>query len=318
MNISDLEKYIDNPALIDSGGVKDLETLVREYPYFQIAHILLTKGLHNLNSIRYSAYVKVASCYAGDRTKLFNLIKTAKVETHARVEPIIEKETDSVLEKTDEVVAVEDSEDTNIQKQSGDDAGAEIAPETANEALAELLLQRLDEIKQAKEGVLSGDNTNVESENRLEDELLDFDYSDSLGFEEEYAKNEDTRLFQPQIMDYLSAVEITKDDSFFEIEETKEADNFNSKKLLIDKFLESNPRIRPKQEDNTLSDISDIIDDGVSESEFLSETLADIYIKQQNYDKALKIYQKLSLKYPQKSIYFADRISKVKELINNT
>ncbi len=44
------------------------------------------------------------------------------------------------------------------------------------------------------------------------------------------------------------------------------------------------------------------------EEGLVSETLADIYIKQGKYDKAIEMYRKLSLKNPQKNVYFARKI----------
>ena len=54
-----------------------------------------------------------------------------------------------------------------------------------------------------------------------------------------------------------------------------------------------------------------------SEDEYLTETLAKIYVKQQRYDKALEIIKKLNLKYPKKNIYFADQMRYLERLIIN-
>ncbi|MBP5259544.1 MAG: hypothetical protein J6Z12_02775 [Paludibacteraceae bacterium] len=49
----------------------------------------------------------------------------------------------------------------------------------------------------------------------------------------------------------------------------------------------------------------------------LTETLANIYIRQKRYEKAIGIFEKLNLKYPEKSTYFASRIKEIEELIKN-
>lgn len=51
---------------------------------------------------------------------------------------------------------------------------------------------------------------------------------------------------------------------------------------------------------------------------YFTETLARIYVKQKRYEKALQIIKNLSLKYPEKNVYFADQIRFLEKLIINT
>ena len=53
----------------------------------------------------------------------------------------------------------------------------------------------------------------------------------------------------------------------------------------------------------------------VTDDSMLSESLAKIYIKQRKYAKALEIIKTISLKYPEKSIYFADQIRFLRKLV---
>ena len=86
---------------------------------------------------------------------------------------------------------------------------------------------------------------------------------------------------------------------------------------LIDKFIESNPKISPistGHEEHTNEPITQEID--VTETIF-TESLAKIYIKQKQYDKAKRIFERLNLKFPEKSSYFADQIKNIDKLITN-
>ena len=85
-----------------------------------------------------------------------------------------------------------------------------------------------------------------------------------------------------------------------------------SRKELIDKFITENPSIsRPKAEFyNPLTVAQNSI---IDQENIVSETLAKIY-EQQNYiEKAISIYEKLRLKYPEKSRYFAAQIERLQE-----
>ena len=60
-----------------------------------------------------------------------------------------------------------------------------------------------------------------------------------------------------------------------------------------------------------------INDPSQTDDSMLSESLAKMYIAQHKYSQALEIIQRLSLNYPEKSIYFADQIRFLTKLVLN-
>ena len=78
---------------------------------------------------------------------------------------------------------------------------------------------------------------------------------------------------------------------------------------IIDKFLEENPSIKRKVLSDKEKDLSE--ESTKFQDEIASEYLAEIYTKQGNKLRAIKIYENLSLKFPEKKSYFADLIQKL-------
>ncbi len=106
-------------------------------------------------------------------------------------------------------------------------------------------------------------------------------------------------------------------------EQAEEKPSLDEKINLLDKFVEKLPELKqkarfqvkaePPKEKINMNRLMDDNDDG----SMVTETLARVYIKQKHYDKAIKAYEIMKLKYPEKSSFFADQISEIKKLSNS-
>ncbi|MBO6200821.1 MAG: hypothetical protein J6N74_04285, partial [Chryseobacterium sp.] len=82
------------------------------------------------------------------------------------------------------------------------------------------------------------------------------------------------------------------------------------KEKIIDQFIEKNPKI---------SQLKDEVNFVVKEkkddiSHLMTETLAKLYVEQKLYSKAIKAYETLIEKHPQKEDHFKEKIEEVKEI----
>ncbi|WP_457609639.1 hypothetical protein [Lutibacter sp.] len=88
-----------------------------------------------------------------------------------------------------------------------------------------------------------------------------------------------------------------------------------TKSNIIDTFIKTNPKI--KAIDKTAKNVDISPESSTANDSLMTETLAKVYLEQKKYENAIKAYHILSLKYPEKSGFFADRIKAIKILQNN-
>lgn len=112
---------------------------------------------------------------------------------------------------------------------------------------------------------------------------------------------------------FLEWLQLTSSHSNYKTVSQEQSKEIKKKFELLDRFIENNPKIVPKETEK-VQEINIKESLKLDKEEVMTETLANIYVEQQKYKKAIKAYEILSLKNPEKSSFFADRIKAVEKL----
>ncbi|MCX6220483.1 MAG: hypothetical protein NTZ69_05805 [Bacteroidia bacterium] len=133
----------------------------------------------------------------------------------------------------------------------------------------------------------------------------------------------------PEIIDF-DLLSFDQQDTLFQLDESNQnqedamvvqvetkAQKTEEKVDLIEKFIKVNPTIQPRNDISTAqNDLIEINDTSENENdEFITETLSRIYLKQGHLQKAIDSFRRLSLKFPEKSAYFAEQIEEIKKML---
>ena len=307
MNRIDFLNLIENTVPINRQIIGEVTELVGIFPYFQSAHLLLLKGLNYNEDVKFENQLRNSAIHIGDREILYWLLKSNTSFEGVKAEASVNTTKEEIVTDTDQTVI-----------------------ESARNS--DLMINEIEKDTEETKSVESSDNLHNTTSHQVMI-ATEPDITEPAGvvllLEEETFPSEDKVFFMdpgfsiPERSDLLE-LDLDEDIDVGYLPEENKTENqdgikVNSRKLLqselIDKFITANPRIEP-QKDKTYVFNEDISKPFVEETASLvTETLAKIYINQGYYSKAIDIYEKLSLKFPEKSSYFASQIEKVKEYI---
>jgi len=307
MNRKDFLNLIENTGSIDREITAELKELTGIYPWFQSAHLLLLKGLYNTGDVRFENQLHQSALNIANREVLYYLIHSDKLSntflsysSKAKVEHGVVTQNDSV-ENLQVVIDIgrnseeltkmfEQEEKKELLEEPGKDKDNTIYIATDSEFDNSAILKIIYDDGETKyeENVFYMDPSL--SLNGGREELLELE-TDSINTKEKEEINEDT-------------INIASDPHISEAE-------------LIEKFILANPRIEPSKEkkEEPVIDISKTFTE--EKGEFVSETLAKIYINQGYFSRAIELYEKLCMKYPEKSSYFASQIEEIRKNIKS-
>jgi hypothetical protein len=308
MNRNDFLNMIEDTVPVSRQMIGEVYELIDIFPYFQSAHLLLLKGLYSNEDVKFENQLRNSAIHVGDREVLYWLLKTKNTSDKDKID--IKQDSDlkkEIVSDTHQTV-IESAKNSEymineIEKNSGETNFIE-KQDAPGQNLVHSIMIATEPDNIESEGVIFLPDENTSSPDEkvffMDPGFLFPEHSDLL----ELDLDEDKTSL-------LSEEEINLDD--------QDQSEKNSKKLLqselIDKFIIANPRIEPIK-DKTIVPNDDISKSFVEEADGLvTETLAKIYVNQGYYSRAMDIYEKLSLKFPEKSSYFASQIEKVKEYI---
>jgi hypothetical protein len=302
MKVSDFTYILQHPdQVIQESQTQQLEEMLKEFPYFQAARALHLKGLKTLNSYKYNNALKVAAAHTTDRDILFDFITSAEF--------LQNKIADTVSGKT--ALADEEIESEEVLPNTDMDTG--LIPETEDLPLPRSISDAEDILNPALFESKNDPIASTSTEEKDSAESLELGKPITFTRDEKYSFSEWLQLTS------LKGVRKEEEPQQKAVTTKKEVDAEGlarkDKFDLIDKFIEENPRLGPAE--NTADEVDISASAKFDKKALMTETLAQVYLEQKKYKKAIQAYKILSLKYPEKSSFFADRIKAVKKLQKN-
>ncbi len=288
---------------------EDIKSIIDAFPYMQSARAVYLKGLKDQSSLNYNQELKITAAYTTDRSILFDYI-TSETFIQNEISQFIKQN----IEHLKDIVV--DAQHISASKSVAIDDTLKQQIEDTQDVLDPSLFQP-KEVRPQKTAAFSLDESEAiepitESTKTQEVSAVDIlNLGQPLPFDktETHSFNEWLKLtrYNPidRTKDNKTSVNVPKPVAPSDAEKSK-------KFKLIDKFIAKNPKINPTTSTAPKGNLAKA--QMIQPEALMTETLARIYVEQKNYKKAIQSYKILSLKYPEKSGFFANQIKAVEQL----
>jgi hypothetical protein len=345
--IATLVRSIFQKDSLHDCSVEELESLARQYPYFTPAQLLLAEKLKSVDENRYKEQLQKLSLHFSNPLWLDYLLNghdgVSVIEPEDRSEApetpapeiaqqAIEPPPEQTFIKSEpeiiEPIKEEIVESISVALETAADSSM-IEPDHSIEAIPGEKVENasLDTTQPGDEAIAGSADELPEEESRetFAEETPDSAAPTSIGLDEEQDSaplhiptpnmqkdpTETELTFEPyHTVDYFASQGIKF------VPEEKPADRFGQQLKSFTEWLKTMkrlPSVEIKMADPSVDEkIQRLADHSITEGDIVTESMAEVWAKQGNKEKAIEIYNKLSLLNPDKSAYFASLLDQLK------
>jgi len=266
-------------------SIEEIRAIAQTYPYFVPAQLALLKKLKQENSTEYDAQLHKAVLYYYDPLQFEAFVDTEKFltdfhfETPDAAAPIADISQDKVLE---DITGEAGEAPIAIEEPMPEDKSEPTVP-IETPAISET---KIEPVPDAQSAITSPNEDETDKEQLAFEPYHTVDYFASQGI----------KLSQ----------------------EEAPADRFGKQLKSFTEWLKTMKRLPDASIDKNIDTTSEhkvqnLAEHSIQNTEIVTETMAEVWLKQGNIEKAVEVYNKLSLQNPGKRAYFAAKIDQLKK-----
>jgi len=287
-------ELLASPDKLTKESIDPLLELTQKYPLFEPARMLYLKALQINRAPSFVEELRRHSIYISNLKALFFLLSDRYLGWNSA----FEKQLKSYLNKKESLSSKDTISliDSFLEHTWGDFQAPTHQTISHPEPQPEPEINRQEEVvvqPQVIEPEIAQEEITIESEAQIS--YAAYDFVSSLADQSDLESNTEPMKHNDLIDRFIS----------LSSQETQIKSKVND-----EDDRDTTSSFKPKKE-------SKVLNSEPSGDDLFTESLAKIYIRQKRYEKALEIIKRLSLKYPKKSVYFADQIRYLELLIAN-